>query len=221
MSAVYLQNKYSRWYNNIIDRARSRTITGYRERHHIIPRSLGGNNSPHNLVDLTAREHFICHLLLTRMTTNEARKKMVLSVFYLTGRGKADRHNVIKQSRLYEKLRQELAQIVSQQKKGCQQHPRSELAKQRYSHSKTGRNNPNARGYFITPWGQYESSRLAAKHCPVEISGNYILRLCTTNNHVPINLLSVCRSKAYLTEQHIGQTPFEMGFGFHPYGVPT
>jgi len=85
MSAVYLQNKYSRWYNNIIDRARSRTITGYRERHHIIPRSLGGNNSPHNLVDLTAREHFICHLLLTRMTTNEARKKMVLSVFYLTG----------------------------------------------------------------------------------------------------------------------------------------
>ena len=215
---MYLQNKYTHWYCQIITRARTRHIQGYVEHHHIIPRSLGGKDNQGNIVALTAREHFVCHLMLTRMTTGQHRNKMISSVFYLTGRGKADRHNVIKRSRLYAKLRQELAQIVSQQKKGCQQPPRSELAKQRYSQSKTGRNNPNARGYFITPWGQYESSRLAAKHCPVEISGNYILRLCTTNNHVPINFLSVCRSKAYLTEQHIGQTPFDLGFNFRAYG---
>ena len=217
MSAVYLQNKYTRWYNNIIDQARSTPTTGYTEQHHIIPRSLGGTNDHNNIVTLTAREHFICHLLLTRMTTGSSRNKMISAVFYLTGGGKAKRDNRIKNSILYEKLKIEHASNVSKQKKGCQQPVRSVIAKERYSQSKTGRNNPNAIGYFITPWGQYESSRLAAKHCPVEITANYILRLCTTNNQKTINLLSVCRSKAYLTHQHIGHTPFELGFGFSPY----
>ena len=217
MSAVYLQNKYTRWYNNIIDRARSRHTTGYTERHHIIPRSLGGTNGRDNIVAVTAREHFICHLLLTRMTTGPSRNKMISAVFYLTGGGKAKRDNRIKNSILYEKLKIEHASNVSKQKKGCQQPARSAIAKERYSQSKTGRNNPNALGCFITPWGQYESSRLAAKHCPVEITANYILRLCTTNNQKTINLLSICRSKAYLTHQHIGKTPAELGFGFSPY----
>jgi hypothetical protein len=37
------------------------------ETHHIIPRSLQGQNSPDNLVKLSYREHFIAHLLLTKM----------------------------------------------------------------------------------------------------------------------------------------------------------
>lgn len=36
----------------------------YYENHHIIPKSLGGTNNIGNLVLLTAREHFIAHLLL-------------------------------------------------------------------------------------------------------------------------------------------------------------
>jgi hypothetical protein len=37
----------------------------YYENHHIIPRCLGGEDVEDNLVLLTAREHFICHKLLT------------------------------------------------------------------------------------------------------------------------------------------------------------
>jgi hypothetical protein len=37
---------------------------GYFESHHIIPKSLGGTNDSDNLVLLTAREHYIAHLLL-------------------------------------------------------------------------------------------------------------------------------------------------------------
>jgi len=59
-------NKYRKWYDQIIDRARNRTLTGYVERHHIVPRSLGGTDDPGNLVNLTAREHLICHMLLPR-----------------------------------------------------------------------------------------------------------------------------------------------------------
>jgi len=61
-------NKYSRWYKNITESARNRVSDSYTEKHHILPWSLGGDNSADNLVALTAREHFICHWLLTKMT---------------------------------------------------------------------------------------------------------------------------------------------------------
>lgn len=58
---------YKRIYDQIIDRAKNRDLIGYREKHHIIPRCLGGSNSKENLVELTAREHFLCHWLLHEM----------------------------------------------------------------------------------------------------------------------------------------------------------
>ena len=36
----------------------------YYENHHIVPKWLGGDNSKNNLVLLTAREHYVAHLLL-------------------------------------------------------------------------------------------------------------------------------------------------------------
>ena len=54
-------------------------MVGYIEMHHIIPRSLGGNNSIENLVTLTAREHFICHWLLTKMVKGKAYKSMIFA----------------------------------------------------------------------------------------------------------------------------------------------
>jgi hypothetical protein len=215
---MYLQNKYTCWYYNIIQRAKTRNLPPeiYVERHHIIPRSLGGTNEDDNLVVLTAREHFVCHLLLTRMTTGQSRCKMISAVFYLTG-GHSFRQNRVKHSSMYERLKKEQALNASKQHKGSRRPPRSLEAKQNYSRSKTGSNNPNSIGYFITPWGKFPSSRLAAANCAVEITGNYILRLCRTNNQKPINLLSVCRSKAYLKHRHIGLTPAQLGFGFDHY----
>ena len=55
---------YQSLYNSIIERARHRHIEGYTEKHHVIPRCLGGTNDKHNLVRLTPKEHYIAHLLL-------------------------------------------------------------------------------------------------------------------------------------------------------------
>lgn len=64
---MFIKNKYHTWYMSIVERARFRTdITGYSEKHHIVPQSFGGTNSKENIVILTAREHFICHWLLTK-----------------------------------------------------------------------------------------------------------------------------------------------------------
>jgi hypothetical protein len=76
---MFLENKYTKWYKNIITKRIAEPLDKskvYCERHHIIPKSLGGNNEPENLVNLLPREHFICHILLTKMLTGEAKKKM-------------------------------------------------------------------------------------------------------------------------------------------------
>ena len=58
---------YKKLYENIINNRKQNIFNGYTETHHIIPKSLGGTDNKENLVDLSAREHFICHLLLTKM----------------------------------------------------------------------------------------------------------------------------------------------------------
>ena len=70
-------NKYNQWYSNITERAKNRKLGGYTESHHKHPRSLGGSDEPTNLVKLTAREHFICHWLLVKMTTGQDHHKML------------------------------------------------------------------------------------------------------------------------------------------------
>lgn len=39
----------------------------YFERHHIVPRSLGGLDNDENIIDLTPEDHFFAHLLLARI----------------------------------------------------------------------------------------------------------------------------------------------------------
>ena len=64
---------YQRIHDAIIDRARNRTLQGYQERHHVIPRCLGGTDDKTNLVNLTAREHFIVHKLLCEIYPDESK----------------------------------------------------------------------------------------------------------------------------------------------------
>lgn len=92
---MFIDNKYTKYYYNIINTALARSISPdtYTEKHHIIPESFyiartrkgipgwveGNPNDSTNLVKLTAKEHFICHLLLTKMTTGDAQKKMIFA----------------------------------------------------------------------------------------------------------------------------------------------
>ena len=73
---MFIDNKYTNWYKSIINRSHDRVLIGYRENHHIIPRCMGGGNEKTNIAILTAREHFICHYLLTKMVVGVNCKKM-------------------------------------------------------------------------------------------------------------------------------------------------
>jgi len=65
---------YQKIHDQIIDRAKSRTLPKdiYTESHHILPRCMHGSNDKSNLVDLTAREHYIIHWLLYKIYRNPA-----------------------------------------------------------------------------------------------------------------------------------------------------
>lgn len=96
---IFIENKYLTWYNNIISNAKGRTtVTDYTEIHHIVPKSvfktqsnprstgwiIGDPNAANNLVRLTAREHFICHLLLPKIVPKQAKSKMTYALWSMT-----------------------------------------------------------------------------------------------------------------------------------------
>ena len=59
---------YQNIYNLLVKKAQNRMETvGYTEKHHIIPRTLGGSDDASNIVVFTGREHFIAHLLLAKI----------------------------------------------------------------------------------------------------------------------------------------------------------
>ena len=51
-------------------KGRKREEGMYYEKHHILPKSMGGSDDESNLVYLTAREHFLAHWLLWRIHKN-------------------------------------------------------------------------------------------------------------------------------------------------------
>ena len=54
-------------------RGQLRTLEGYGEVHHIIPKCLGGSDDPSNLVKLTAEEHYVAHQLLVKIYPGNSR----------------------------------------------------------------------------------------------------------------------------------------------------
>jgi hypothetical protein len=78
---MFIENKYYTIYKNFIEDRKSRKLkTDFYETHHILPRSMGGNDELFNLVNLTPREHFFAHLLLSKITTNEHQIKMAFAL---------------------------------------------------------------------------------------------------------------------------------------------
>lgn len=112
LKEMVISNKYTNWYFNIIRNALTRsTPTSYYEKHHILPKCfrLGGEKDPFNIVALTGKEHFICHLLLVKMISDKSLKMKLscaaLRMCYTNG---VDRHKVC--GIMYELIRKNLSE---------------------------------------------------------------------------------------------------------------
>lgn len=93
----------------------------YLERHHIFPRSLGGQDVDSNLVNLTAREHYFAHHLLVKITFKEYGEeswqyKAMLSAFHMMIIDK--KHISYVTARMYEYDKKLFGQLQSQRLSG-------------------------------------------------------------------------------------------------------
>lgn len=110
---ISIPNKYTNWYSSIIENSLDKNIPTYTERHHIVPKSFAKElsiidiHSPENLVNLTAKEHFICHRLLTKMFQGAFKRKMSYAIHRLTYSQNGRKRESYVSSRHYEIVRKQ------------------------------------------------------------------------------------------------------------------
>lgn len=81
---LFIDNKYTKWYFKIIESAQLSPSLGYLEKHHVLPQSMGGPDDTSNIVSLSPKQHFVCHLLLTKMVTGSSKYKMGYALFMMS-----------------------------------------------------------------------------------------------------------------------------------------
>ena len=101
---IFIDNKYTKLYYNIINSANTIPNNEYTENHHIIPKSIGGTNDKPNMIKLTGRQHFICHWLLTKMVNGLEKNKMIFAMNRMMAKSK-NQHRYKITGRKYELLK--------------------------------------------------------------------------------------------------------------------
>jgi len=131
---MFIYNKYKKWHDNIIAKAQNRTLEGYKEMHHIIPKSCGGTNDKSNLVALTAREHYIIHVLLTYCIITRYKFKMIKALNCISNmRTKYLKRDFKYSSKLYEKNKKMYSEYMK-----LNNPSHSEEVRRKISQTKTG-----------------------------------------------------------------------------------
>lgn len=118
---------YRLTYARLIEKFRNEVPSGYSEKHHIIPRCMGGTDDKDNLVKLPARHHFVAHLLLAKIHGG----KLIHAAYYMVT-------NKRYTSRKYEWLKAKKANLMKGNKFGAgrvftQEH-RDKLSKKAKGH---------------------------------------------------------------------------------------
>ncbi len=109
--------EYLKIYNRIVERATNRDILGYVEKHHIIPKSLGGDNKKSNIVSLTAKEHYICHKLLCEIYPNEGKLKYAFWRMCNVANNEYQERNYRVSAKVYSRIKGEISLITSKRTK--------------------------------------------------------------------------------------------------------
>ena len=103
---------YKHIYNQLCQRSQTRTWEKSKyEKHHIIPKSIGGDNSKSNIALLTPREHAFAHLLLVRFLSGTDKAKMIFALKSMIGY--RNKHRTQLTSRQYETLKQNYKTLSS------------------------------------------------------------------------------------------------------------
>ena len=179
-------------------RRNKREQGAYYEKHHIIPKSLGGTNDKSNLAMLTAREHFICHWLLVKMhePNTDARIKMMHALWRMQSTADGNRYI---NARAYDALRKEYSKTIGRSMSDIQRGSgNSQYGSVWYTNAYTGETK-RFKETVNYPWFKGrnlfrgESNRIRISMPPGTPVG-YILKHCTGKNRM---------NKAPVIDRHI------------------
>lgn len=106
---------YKLHYDRLIERASNRNLTDYTEKHHIIPKCMGGDDSQSNIAILTGREHYVAHQLLIKIYPNHDGLNLAA---VRMGSNSEEHTNGRSMNRLYSWLRERFAKTQSMAMKG-------------------------------------------------------------------------------------------------------
>jgi len=119
----FLDNKYSKWYMKLVSKDCN---DDYVERHHILPKSLYPEYAKckWNIVKLSARKHFIAHILLYKMFEHNTKGYgTMLKATRMMGRHSTD--NRYMNSRLYETAKIKCSKYVSETQRWSEEHKKN------------------------------------------------------------------------------------------------
>lgn len=197
---MFLKNKYTKYYYSIINKSKKRKLKiKFIERHHIIPKCIGGSDNKNNITILTTREHFLVHLLLTKIQTNIYNKNKIDYAFWCMCNGftsKNQKRNYILSSRQYENIKNKISKIRSDNWKDPEKNPNKSkwmLGKGNpmYGVHRYGKDNPfynkkhnkhskKIQSYKISKW--YSENDNPTKNTIWINNGNINRRITVTNN---------------------------------------
>lgn len=125
---------YNEFIQNILNtRGRFNCGNEYHERHHIVPRCMGGTNNEENLIDLFAREHFIAHKLLAEENLDNKSLVFAWTCMAFPNNGVQKRYELTPEE--YEEARKAISKAMSGR---CV----SEETKKKISDAKKGKSLP-------------------------------------------------------------------------------
>ena len=117
---------YTKIYTALINKAQMRNTHAYTERHHIVPRCMGGADNPDNIANLTPEEHYVAHQLLVKIYPQS--KGLVWAAARMTHHSSEHRTN----NKLYGWLRRQMSQ-----------HGKTKIGSQNPSYGKRWFHNPD------------------------------------------------------------------------------
>lgn len=132
---------YKKIYYNIIEHRLANPVNSdvYSESHHIVPKSLGGSDEKSNLVKLTAREHYICHLLLSEMYEKYTNEWYKMNHALLMMNSQSNDQQRYFNNRLYALKRADFSSVMSFSQSGSKNsqfgRPRTDETKKKIQHS--------------------------------------------------------------------------------------
>ena len=103
---MFSDTKYTKWYYKIIKKYSVFDKNAFTEKHHIIPKSLGGQDIETNLAMVSPRVHYVLHLLLFKMTSGAAKRKMYFAVWNMS------HSRAVKNGSMYQVLREQCEEYM-------------------------------------------------------------------------------------------------------------